>query len=165
MTDSLLFRIQRGKTRAIEEAVEAWKAEHAGAMEAREVEELVRECLQMPDEMRRVYREIFDRFTSGNIEGYHDIGKALQAQFEGNLRFMDSVRDMARKQAAAGHAIEGAAELNRVLEEIRPKVAEIFERWPWIPTAEEVAEARAEIARGDYKTVEELLDELRRKTS
>jgi hypothetical protein len=114
----------------------------------------------MPDEMRRVYREIFDRFTSGNIEGYHDIGKALQVQFEDNLRFMDAVRDMARRQQSDGHAIDGAAELDRVLEEIRPKVQEMFERWPWMPTEEEVAEARAEIARGNYKTVEELLNEL-----
>ncbi|MBL8795041.1 MAG: hypothetical protein JNM56_14120 [Planctomycetia bacterium] len=165
MTDSLLFRLQCGKSRAIEEVVEAWKAEHAGAMAARDVEELVRECLRLPDEMRRIYREIFDRFTSGNIEGYHDIGKALQAQFEGNLRFMDSVRDMARRQTAAGHTIEGAAELERVLEDIRPKVQEIFERWPWMPTEEEVAEAKAEIARGNYQTVDEILDELRRKNS
>ena len=85
----------------------------------------------------------------------------MQALFERNLDFMKSVRQMGRQIEESGHSVEGLAELHAAYEELRPKVTEIFERWPWLPTPEEVAEHKAAMARGDYQTAEEILNELR----
>ena len=165
MTETIHFRIQHSKAQIIEEAVEAWKTNHAAASGTREAAELVRECLTFQEEMRRTYGAIFERAAAGQIDDYHGTGEALRDLFHGILRAMRAVRDWVRQLEASGQKIAGDAELNAMIEELEQKTGEIFERWPWLPTATEVAEARAAFASGDYQTVEEILHELRCKNS
>ena len=147
----------------MEEAVAAWKAEQPNGVQPREIGYLVKECLALPEELRRTYAAIFECAKAHELDDYHETGKAFQAQCNETLHLMNSVREWAHKLEGSGQKIAGAAELDAVTEELERKSQEVFERWPWLPTAEEVAEAHAAIARGEYQTVEEILNELRSK--
>src|SRR5438093_13276742 len=53
MTRTLLFRLQDGKIRVLEEAVESWKRDHEDAMRALDVEDLIAGCLSCWEDIRR----------------------------------------------------------------------------------------------------------------
>jgi len=164
MTETIHYRIQRSKAQAIVEAVEAWKANHATAP-MRDAADLVRECLAFQEEMRRTYAAMFDRAAAGEIDDFQGTGEALRDLFGEILNSMRAVRDSVCQLDMSGQKVARAEELSAMIAELERKTGEIFERWPWLPTAEEVAEARAAVERGDFQTVEEILHELQSKRS
>jgi hypothetical protein len=54
MTGILLFHLQDGKIRVLEDTLESWKQNHDQAMLALDIEDMVGECLSCWEDLRRM---------------------------------------------------------------------------------------------------------------
>lgn len=156
MSRSLLLRINRDKALAIKDAVDSWRADHADAMMARDCEEVVRECLRFPDEMRDLWRSIWTRAEQNRIENFQEEGEELQDLFDRLLKLVARVQRWASRIEANGYRVENAAALDETVRQVQAMKEQIFAHWPGIDGTR-VEEALAEYRRGEHWSPEDLL--------
>lgn len=149
MSESILFRLYRGQVRALAETVEAWKAEHREAMIARDVEDMVRVCLDFPAMLTRIYGSAWDRIRANELEDYMKTGEALQDLVRDTTELLHSIRVLAHGFVEAGHSLEGTSQLEDVLARLEDLRQEINRCWPWF-SQEEIDAGRADQARGEF---------------
>ena len=83
----------------------------------------------------------------------------MQELFDELLRVVGALCAWASTLEQSGYEIDGAAELQDASEALQRLQQQIFEHWPWIDN-ERIAEGRAEISRGEFRTPQEILNEL-----
>jgi hypothetical protein len=154
MVDNLLLRLYSSQVEAAEAAVEAWKAEHQEAMRARDLEDLVRSCLDYPAILMRVCNATFAKMRDGALEAPNETRQALHDFFEKTLDYLRGIRDLAARFQRDGHLIAGLTELENALEQCRALKERIFEFWSPF-TSQDVAEGLAEHARGECLELDE----------
>jgi hypothetical protein len=153
MSEGMLFRVHRSQADIVAETVEAWKGEHDRAMRARDVEDAVLLCLDYPAQMGRLWKTTWKHIEDGTM-GVNAAWYALQATFTRTLDVMDGVRELVRAAAAAGHTVEGAAELEQARDRVAALKDDIFRHWE--PFTEETArEALEASARGECLELDE----------
>lgn len=163
MADSTLFQFNRCRTQAVRKAVESWQIEHATALMALDAEEAVRECLGFPEDLRRLWNSTLERIAHNQIDDLQEVGLALGELFDDVVQTLGSVQPRVQQIEQAGYNIARGEELAHAREKLIRLKHIILEHWPWLPTAGEVAECQAALARGDFQTAGEILHELQGK--
>jgi hypothetical protein len=132
MSMSLRFRLQQRKVQVLEETYESWKADHAAAMAARDLEEMVAECRSLSGDLVQSWKRTWDELTQGGIQDLDAYGHALGAHYDRAIRLLDSVAENARTFAIrTGHTIEGLAELSEAAARVTRLRERILANWPW----------------------------------
>ncbi len=161
MSESILY-ICRGTTsglKAIENEVESWKVDHQHATLARDVEDWVRACLLIPEQVRRVQSLARRKLFANEIHDVSAVDEAMQNLFDAALGVCRVVGEDVRKVTALGYAVENAADLSRAAEEIGRMRAEFSRGWPRIDPAM-WAKTEAQYEAGAYQSAGEILHEL-----
>jgi hypothetical protein len=163
MSESILFRVPRDKTQAIKETVESWKLLHDEAMLAFEAEEMVRECLTIPEDLRQLWESVVARAGAGKIEDFEAEEKRLRVLFdECVLPALELARGHVHGLArSSGHGISGVDEIGPVIAAVKSLRDKILEHWPRYDAAM-VEKAWAAYLAGQSRPAKEIYDELRR---
>jgi hypothetical protein len=159
MSDSILWRIRRDGVQTLEEAVQAWAGAHLDARMAGELQDALRLCQRWPDEFEDVCDSLWRRAGTNEIEDYQHAGEGFLELVDRALQTLQLLAAKVQEFEGQGTAVAGAAGLRNVQDKLRRFRQQFLESWLWMSEAIR-EEARAEYARGDYRTVEEILDGL-----
>lgn len=159
MTENLLLHVYRNNVDSLKEAVSSWRGEPDGARLVSELRDALRLCRSWPEEMRQLDRSLWKRGAANQIDDYQQTGEQVLDLFDRRLDALARLRDQATELERQRHHIEEAAELDQLREELSRMRQDFVDHWLWITEAI-MEESRAEYARGDYQTVEEILREL-----
>src|SRR3954454_23718390 len=77
MTRALLFRLQDGKMRVLEETVESWKRDHEDARFAHDVEDLIAGCLSCWEDIRRAWVRTRRLVTLNRLWDLQEVGTTV----------------------------------------------------------------------------------------
>jgi hypothetical protein len=158
-----LAKMYSDQYRAVEAAVESWRADHDEAMAVREFEEMIRICLGLQDGTRKLVHSAWDAGFSGRVRD-PESGKYILQLLEAGVEVSQALARAAEACAAQGHIVEGADKIPPSLAEIRALHADFAARWPFV-RKEDVERGAKEIAAGKSVTGEELLRELQGSSS
>lgn len=169
MPGTLLLRLQGGKVKLLEEAVEAWKADHDDAMRALDAEDLVSHALSLAnDELPRTWKRLWEILESAQSIDTEVIGKTLREVFDRVPALLESVRAVADEtEASTGHTLRGRNNLDAAIERIRVLGNNIMSAWPWknrphhVHDRQKLLDAREAFSRGEYDDIETLLRQAR----
>lgn len=166
MADSILLETQRRVAETVRAAAGSWESVRPNSPPAgqsrhlsRELAEAMRLTRSWPQALRDATEAQWLRADAGEIEDYQTAGEATLRTFEETVQALLRVQVSAEVSARQGPPIEGKEELDRTLEEVLRLRDEFVAGWPWV-NEQLIAEARAEYARGEFRSVEEILDEL-----
>lgn len=151
--------ICRHRTNGIEEAIESWERAHAHAMQVRDIEDIVNECVWVHDLLADYHAETMallfgdDRFDE-QAEGALMLGILSAAE----LAFTKVQRQVSWAKQH-GYAVDKAESFAEILQHLRALRDDVATRWPFIDP-QQVTRARAQLAGRNAQTVEEILGEL-----
>jgi hypothetical protein len=172
MAPTLLFRLQDGKIRVLEETVESWKRDREGALLALDAEDLVAEGLACWEDVRRSWMRTRRLATLNRLWDLQEVGKTMLGLLDRCIHVLGNVAGSAEKVAHdTGHAIEGRENLAEAMREAADLRDRVAKTWPWderpvLPLDRKMAEAsRAAQARGEARDVADILAGLRAETS
>jgi hypothetical protein len=158
MSESLLLRLHRGQAESLRQTVEAWQAEHNSAMAARDAEELVRFCLDLPAKGEALWNAEHERavLTQGlDVSALQAMRRGLEQTFADYVRMAEAVRVQAVETASrTGHEVDGLGKLEGAIGALKRLQELVVEQWP-VCSPEEMVEVRAQIARGEFIDVED----------
>jgi hypothetical protein len=164
MAEAIFFRLQEQRRRALEEAVDAWKADHEGAAGALQVEAIVTEALQLREDVRRLWQTVLALARADCIDDYPATGGLLRQLCADNLRLMRNVGGLARSVAGStGHEVRGLVELDAATAELSAWADRELAQWPWVDAPPlpidpaMVEQSRASRARGEAEDVGDVL--------
>ncbi len=168
MGDLVLFRLQSGRVRVLEETVEAWQLAHAEAMRARAMEDLVSESLTFPDGLRAVWTRILEDVREDRIREFQITGQAILHLFDRAINLLTVLKQSAQKVASdTGHTVEGLDKLDAAASDLQQLRDHIKASWPWDdrpwpPLDRAMVEgSRADIAAGRHEDVKSVLERVR----
>ena len=149
----------RGKTRTIVEAVQSWKADHETAMDARELDDIVAECISAQSFLSSWVEGTWQQLFANCLDDPQTTGTHLREATDQALEVSEVVGGCIQEVEAHGYKIAAAATFQQGVEMIRHLRGDIAQRWPWMD--ERLAlEALADYQAGRSQTAEEILDEL-----
>ena len=163
MCSELALRIFERQAQAVGEELEAWKAEHRGAMRAGDVEGLIRALSRLTDELERTWEVVNQKARSGLLTDPEGAGRYF---LEGNghlLSAMIEFDSLARDSEAAGHPVENRSELLQQMSRVRAVGEAARKAWPWLddlepePDPAQLAESEAAYQRGEYEDVRDII--------
>jgi hypothetical protein len=154
MSESILFPLYRGQIQVLAETVAAWKAEPREVLRVRDVEEIVRACLDYPAMITRLYDAAWDRIRANELDDYMKTGEALRGVVDQTIALLHSIRALAQSPVENGHASKGTAELDKALAQLEGMKQELDQCWPWF-RQQHIEEGRAEHAHGECLELEE----------
>jgi len=164
----LRFRLQEKRVHALEETYESWRAEHLEAMEVRDTEELIAECLTLVQAMADLWHVTWQDLTSRPCEDLDAVGRTLRDHFDSGYRVVRKVLDFVDDFAATTqHTIEGRDALQRASRSLAQLRDRVMAGWPWsnrpVPPInwDMVEKGREARERGEYASTEEILARLR----
>lgn len=164
MTRTLLFRLQDGKIRVLEEVIESWKREHDDAMRAQDVEDLIAECLSCWEDIRRSWVRTRRLATLNRLWDLQEAGTTVVDIISRAIRLLGNVGSLAETIASdTGHAIEGRDNVPEALREASELREHVNKTWPWdnrpiLKLDRKMAEeSRAKRARGESQNVTDIL--------
>lgn len=128
---------------------------------ARELEDHIQEVLTFPAMLRRDWESVYFHASRGPVQHLEFLGEYVRdiwtlcaGTIRGVLNLCDALRNQATLAVAGRDALEAAAaEVERMRDDL-------LRDWPWPPTAEEAAEARAAIGRSEYVDAEAAFAEM-----
>lgn len=149
-----------GRTRAVEDMVENWKIKHDQAMFVMDLDEMVRECLDLSALCQHVWKTLWQMLRRDpNGKGVNEAEEPIRTALAKTQHIFQSVQDLVAQAQGKGYAIQNAAALPIAAQEVRAINAKIEAVYP--PFDHEAAEeARQEFLRGEFITVEQLIEEL-----
>lgn len=167
MPGTLLLRLQEGKIKLLEEAVEAWKADHDNAMQALDAEDLVADVLTLAnDGLPRTWTRIWKILETVQSIDTEVIGMTLREVFDRVPFLLVSVRAVAdQTEASTGHTLKGRIDLDAAIERVLALRSSILSAWPWkdrpyLPqNSQMIRESREAFSRGEYDDITTLLQQ------
>jgi hypothetical protein len=149
---SVAYKIARKRVVAVEEVVEEWKIHHEEAQAAYDVEDLVRETIDLIEPLSRLEELLQDgispNVSTETIHGAYQCGWLLEKSiqlFSGVLFIADEIR-------SKGHNIEKYHDLLKAKEQAVSMKENIFRKWA-IPRREVVEKAKEDFQSGNYRTL------------
>jgi hypothetical protein len=149
----------KGEVRTIEDVIEAWKEEHHDTRTVRHLEDVIRKCADLNENFRAWHEELWQSASSGTLTNAYYEGETLMTWFDRSLRALASVQPWITWAENRGYVVDGAGEYHQAVEVVQRMREDFSKRWPFFDL-QQVEEARAEIARDEYQTAEEILSEL-----
>ncbi len=153
--NTLLNRCQRRTHLAEELTEEVWLREHRGAMLASDVEEVIRECIEVKDLILHACKKTFDRLFDEDFDDTDWSFRILHSMIEKSISNDKKTYELAMR-IAKGYTVEGLSSLPEAIGELERLSLEVENRWPKIDQ-KMVAEALAAYKRGEFDTSEDLL--------
>jgi hypothetical protein len=154
-----LAKMYRGQYRAVEDALETWKADHDEATSVWDLEELIRTCLGLNASARELVHAVWELGFSGKAHNPEEIGRDVLPVLKAGVVTWKSLAEGVEERVAQGYTVESADRIPAALEEIQTLAADFAARWPFV-RKEDIEQGAKEIAAGKFVTGEELLREL-----
>ncbi len=128
----LSIRLQEGKARSLQTTYEQWKNDHAQAMAARDLEDLVKECLTLVSNMEPIWNRLWADLNTGMKFDPDGLGQLVDGLFTRVIRLSQDVKAYAtRFTQETGHAIAGLGNLERDTLALETLHQRIMANWPW----------------------------------
>ncbi len=140
--------IYRGRVRAIEDAVEVWKASHDDAMEVRDVEDLIREWLWASELWIQWQEDAWQLLRAGQLKKTQEAGRALQWAHNAGLGLVATLEECLRSAEKAGYAVDNAGEFREKARALQRAYDNFLKRWPFADN-QTIAEGLASLERGE----------------
>jgi hypothetical protein len=145
------------RSHAVEELFENWQLAHHAAMLAGDVEELLAEWLDLCKLLKCTWETLYDALFEAKIFDF-EMGEMLRLVFGKTTEIGKKLGEWLAGAEQDGYRIENAATFRTALTSLEQLIEEIESKWPTIDH-EMAAESLAAYHRGEYQTIEELLDE------
>jgi hypothetical protein len=161
MSEGALFRILRARLRAMEEALAALPTASNGQQVTHELEQLVRESLEIPAAMKQLWNTTYDYLAPhirAQVVELLTLRDPLEALFEEALAVMEHVRTRAQA-VGKGCGVARTEDLESALSEMQRIKQFVFQHWPRFEE-KDMEEAWAEHLRGESLPLDELFREL-----
>lgn len=149
----------RGYVKALGEAVEAWKECHDEAMKVGSLEELIPDVLALRDMMRDTLKKDFERLFANKLNATQLLGQVARQINLHTLGIFDVFADGIRWAEQRGYEVGQAGDFEQAFQDVRRLSDDFDRRWPLFDP-EELEEARAQAARGEFASDEEVWREL-----
>ena len=155
--NNILVRRYLRRSRSVEELVEDWKIEHDQAMFALDVEEFVKECIDLGNLSKHAWKSFRELLLKDpNAPAVEESGMVMKEALTKTLAIFHTVNGLIDEASQKGHVIQDDANFELVLHEttkISDKVHAVFME----PDPKVIEESIAAFKRGEYYTSEELL--------
>jgi predicted transcriptional regulator len=151
--------ICRGRVRTIEDAVGFWKADPRDAMEVRDIEDVIHECLWMRDFLDNWSRQARKALFANQIRNIQEEGKRLKDAFEMAIGVCSEVRSCVQRAESKDHSVDGSAALEAAVKEIESLRERLVDSWPELDK-DRIEESLRAYERGECVPVEEVIREL-----
>jgi hypothetical protein len=151
--------ICEARLHGISTAAGLWKRDHQEAMKVRDVEDLVRECLGAHDLLTDLYQEAWHLLLHNELTDVQAEGRFLELLLHRAERTWITIQERIHWAQGQGYSIDRSAELDQAIESGQRMSRTVSQRWPFIDP-QQIEQARAELTRGEFQTVEEILGEL-----
>src|SRR5712691_1932409 len=142
MTETLLLDVYRSGVDVVARAVSSWQGERDNARLANEWRDALLVCRGWPEDMRQLERLIWKKIMANQVDDFQQTGEQVLDLFDRRLGTLAQLRDQAAELERRGCGIEGAAELDKLREELSHMRQDFDGRWLWINEAI-IEEARA----------------------
>jgi hypothetical protein len=160
MGNAVLPSICLARAQAIENLVESWQPDHHTAMYARDLEELVRECVGLRRLAERTWNFLRDALQKNEVCDIYFTGKIQQTAVKRHLRLYAAVREHIRVAKQLGYEIEGEEEFTKAEQYAKYLSEALKQEWPWLDP-ETARRADADYKEGRFRPAEGFFDELR----
>jgi hypothetical protein len=151
--------ICRGRARAIEDAIDAWNLDHDNALSARDMEDVVGECLSTRDFLSQWHQTAWEHLFAGRLANIQQAGELLRSATGKLVHVFAAVQTCVKWMERKGYPVDKAVEFEAAARAVEGLLADLNRRWPFIDP-QQVEEARAAFARGEGIPAEEILREL-----
>jgi hypothetical protein len=159
MHSGILFPICRGRTQAVQQAVDGWLSERTLELFTADVEDMLDACIALGKEVCYLRQTVWRRAFAGQIRCVQETGERLLESFAAVLHVFDTARDTIRMAKAWETHKEKRTEFERVEGEVRKLKEDLLNRWPRVDF-EMLKRSDAEYARGESQSLKEAFDEL-----
>src|SRR5438093_11846116 len=127
----MLVRRCSKRSRALDDLVEeVWLAEHQNAAFARDVEDLIEECLQLGSLAVRAWGDLVDDLLSGAELDFDLVDATFGETVSRMGRSFERVLQLAARAHGCGCVVKGTDALTSALEEVRGIKEEYDRVWP-----------------------------------
>jgi hypothetical protein len=157
---NIVVRRYLGRSRLAEELVEdVLIAEHRSAMFAREVEELVNECIELEKMSKGTWEYVLDLlFSEEQPDDFDELGKSMKTATSKTVEVFGQVGKLIEEAKTQKRAIKNSADFWIARQEMERIQADIEEKFP--PLNEQMIQASLEaFKQGEFVTLEDLLRE------
>jgi hypothetical protein len=157
--------ILRGNIRTMGEAVEAWKQAHDEAERVRQIEDIIPALNQMCAILREWRKDFWDSLFAGEFcsSDIDQCGGLLGWAYTATLDLLGQVGGSVRWATERGYTVDNAGILTQLQAEVERWISDHKRRCPFTNTPEmhrAVEQGRAQVARGEYVTPEDMRREL-----
>jgi hypothetical protein len=148
-----------GRTQAVEDMVENWKVKHDEAMFVMDLDEMVRECLDLSALCQHVWKTLWQLLRRDpNGEAIDEAEESIKTALAKTQHIFQLVQDLVAQAHGKGYTIQNSEALPTAAEEVRAICAKIDV--VYLPFNQEVAdEAIAAFKRGECVPIEDLIRE------
>jgi hypothetical protein len=122
--------IYRGRTRTIEDALEAWKRDYQEAEKVKDIEAIIAEWLQSFEILREWQEESWAALQGGEIENVLEVGRMLSRGYELGAYSFSQVNSGVKWAEGRGYTVDGAEDLRRSFRRLQGLAKELAEKWP-----------------------------------
>jgi len=127
-------------------------------MFARDLEELVNECVEMGTLIVRGWRSLLEQLFDEQVDEMDAAGEMMRNSIARALRTFRLIEDCVAKVENDSYNIEKSSSFRNIARELQEIQAEFERTWPRV-NDDLIERSQAAYRRGEYRTTEELLGE------
>ncbi len=140
--------IYRGRVRAIEDAVEAWKASHDDALEVHDLEDVVREWLGTMDLLAQWQADSWKQLFAGELKKIQGLGRLLRMAYRSSLDVAGLLEECVAWAEGNGYAVDNARDFRQRRATVERLYQDFETRWPF-PDKKQIEAGMASLDRGE----------------
>jgi hypothetical protein len=157
---SIATRISQGRFSLVEEM--------AGVPSLRialdDVNEMIEEFIRSWTLFKTDYEKTKTLLFNGEIKDVEATGRGLLEAIDAGQKAADSLDEIRGTLQGEGRLLDAEAEFNRAKADLHALKERLLAKWPFVDL-QMVGESRAAYARGEFQSIEEIIDELERQDS
>jgi hypothetical protein len=155
---NIILRRYLGRSQLAESLVVDELAEHRDAVFARDVEELVIECLELEKMSKGAWDYVLKLLFADETDEIDELGQMMKMATTKIIAVFDRVAGAIEEAKRGGHPLRDEVDFQIAHREIQKLRADVEQKFP--PVNEELAKRSLEaFKRGDWRTAEEMLHE------
>ena len=148
-----------GRTEAAEGMVENWKIKHDPTMLVMDVDEMVRECLDLSALCQHAWKILWQLLCrEPNSDAAYEAEDPMKKALAKTLHLFQSVQELVSQANCQGFAVQNAEAIATAVQAVHQISAKVDSVYPQMNEAL-AEEAIAAFNRGEYVSIEELIRE------
>ena len=158
---SLLARRCLNRSHQLEEYVETWQIDHKDSVYAHDLEELVKECLELTPLLRRAWDSTVERLfdETARSDRVFTGEEVIRGAISRALKVFLRVAQLLEAAERAGFSIENAAGFKDGRHALEQLERDAEKEWPPLDSGQ-ITDSLEAYKRGDFKSAEDMLGEL-----